>query len=107
MTLNAGIVIGLAVLFVACWVIGAVAWGYAAVYMFKLLSRFHPDRRWGQFIPVSLFMPWFFTEEGNRYRVKLLKAAALFIAMVASGFAIGLVAELTTGESMFRGATRQ
>ena len=93
-------------LFVAFWVIGVVAWGYAAVYMFKTMTRFHPDRKWGLFIPVSLFMPWFFTDEGNRYRVKLLKATALFIAMVASGFALGVLAELITGENLFRGGTR-
>jgi hypothetical protein len=105
MTLNAAIGIGLVVLFVACWVIGVVAWGYGAVYMIKTLNRYHPDRKWGQFIPVSLFMPWFFTDEGNHYRVKLLKATALFIAMVASGFGIGLLAEFITGQSMFQGGT--
>lgn len=106
MTLNVAIAIALVVLFVVCWVIGVVAWGYAAVYMFKTMTRFHAGRKWGQFIPVSLFMPWFFTDEGNRYRVKLLKASALFIAMVASGFALGLLAELITGENIFRGGTR-
>jgi hypothetical protein len=106
MTLNAAIAIGLLVLFVACWVIGVLAWGYAAVYMFKTLNRFHPDRKWGQFIPVSLFSSWFFTDEGNQYRVKLLKATALFIAMVASGFAIWLLTEFITGENMFQGSTR-
>src|SRR5688572_10402207 len=92
------------IVFVACIVIGVVAWGYAAFYMIKTLSSFHPERRWGQFIPVSLFVPWFFTEEGNRYRVKLLKASALFLAMVAGGFAAGLGAELLTGQNIFRGS---
>ena len=101
MTLEGIAGIGLLVVFVVCWVVGVVAWGYAAFYMFKTMTGFHPERRWGQFIPVSLFMPWFFTEEGNRYRVKLLKASALFLAMVAGGFAVGFLAELLTGENIF------
>jgi hypothetical protein len=103
MALKTAAVVVLLVVFVACFVIGVVAWGYAAFYMIKTLSRFHPDRRWGQFIPVSLFTPWFFTEEGNHYRVKLLKASALFLAMVAGGFAAGLAAQLITGENIFQG----
>ena len=101
MTLELVSAIGLIILFVACWVIGVVAWGYGAFYMIKTLNRFHPERRWGRFVPVSLFMPWFFTEEGNYYHVKLLKASALFIAMVAGGFAVGFLAELITGENIF------
>ena len=38
--------------FVLLFVGAAVAWGFAAFYMVKTLKRFHPDRRWGQFLPV-------------------------------------------------------
>lgn len=83
--------------FVLLWVVGVVAWGFAAYYMIKTLNRFHPERTWGKFIPVSLFMPWFFTDDGNKYRVKLLWASAAFLACVAGGFAIGLITEAITG----------
>jgi hypothetical protein len=77
--------------FMVLWVAAAVSWGFAAVYMFKTMSRYHPDRAWGKFVPVSLFMPWFFTDEGNRYRIKLLRAAGLFLALVGIAIAFGLV----------------
>ncbi|WP_374341576.1 hypothetical protein [Methyloversatilis sp.] len=39
----------------------------------------------------SLFTQWFFTEEGNFYRVRLLKAGGLFFLFLAlaAGFALG------------------
>jgi hypothetical protein len=84
--------------FVAAFVAAVVSWGFAAFYMVKTLKHFHPERRWGQFLPVSLFMPWFFTDEGNRYRVKLLKAGGLFTLLVGLGLLFGLLTDsLTTG----------
>jgi hypothetical protein len=49
----------------------------------------------GQVVPadfaaaVSLLMPWFFTQEGNEYRVKLLKAGGLFLVLAGIALAFG------------------
>src|SRR6266850_5670448 len=103
MTMDKGVIgILMLVFFVGFFIVGTIAWGFAAYYMIKTLNRFHPQRKWGQFIPISLFTPWFFTDEGNKYRVKLLKASALFIAMVLGGFGVGLISEMVTGENIFR-----
>ncbi len=79
--------------FIALWVAGVISWGFAAYYMFKLLGGFQPERLWGKFIPVCVFIPWFFTESGNMYRIRLLRASAVFFLCVAGGFAIGLLTE--------------
>jgi hypothetical protein len=60
---------------------GLVAWCYAFGAFWKLKNQFAPGRRWGQFLPVSLFLPWFFTPEGNAIRVKLLRYCGLFILL--------------------------
>ena len=88
-----GIALVTVVLFVAIWIGGVVTWGYAAVYMYKTMTSFLPQREWGKFLPISLFMPWFFTDEGNKYRVKLLKSSGLFIVLVLSGFGVGFLNE--------------
>ncbi len=76
--------------FVLCLVAAAITWFFAAYYMIKTLNNFHPQRQWGKFVGFSVFTPWFFTEEGNIYRVKLLKAGGLFILFVALGAGIAL-----------------
>lgn len=77
--------------FVLCLVAAAVTWFFAAYYMIKTMSHFHPQRQWGKFVAFSLFTPWFFTEEGNFYRVRLLKAGGLFFLFLAlaAGIALG------------------
>jgi hypothetical protein len=89
---------GLISAFIVLWVAAAISWGYTAVYMFKTMNRYHPDRTWGKFVPVSLFMPWFFTQAGNEYRLKLLKAAGLFLVLVGIAIAFGFfTGTLNTG----------
>lgn len=88
-----GIAIVTVVLFVAIWGAGVVSWGFAAFYMLKTIANYHPQREWGKFLPISLFMPWFFTEEGNKYRVKLMKSSVLFIFLVLSCFGVGFLNE--------------
>jgi CDP-diglyceride synthetase len=88
-----GIAILTVILFVAIWVAGVVTWGFGAVYMYKTLKNIHPQRTWGKFLPFSLFMPWFFTEEGNKYRYKLLRTSVIFILLVVSGFGVGFINE--------------
>jgi hypothetical protein len=78
------------------WVGAVVSWGFTAYYMFKIATRFHPDRQWGKFVPISIFLPWFFTDEGNIYRAKLLKAGALFLLFLALGIAIALGLDVRT-----------
>lgn len=87
-------------LFIACWVGGAISWCFAVYYMLKTMTRFHPKREWGRFLPFSLFTPWFFTDEGNLYRVRLLKASGLFLLFVALGIGLGV-----GGEALLSGAT--
>ncbi|ULQ46352.1 hypothetical protein JN531_014785 [Flagellatimonas centrodinii] len=81
------------VLFVAIWIAGVITGGFSAVYMFKTMANYHPKREWGKILPISLFIPWFFTDEGNKYRVKLLKSSGLFIVLVISGVGLGLLNE--------------
>lgn len=75
--------------FIACLVIGIINWGYAAYFMFKTMNGYHPKREWGKFIPVSIFSSWFFTEEGNLHRLKMLRHTAFFLACIAIGATIG------------------
>jgi len=88
-----GVAIVTVVLFVAIWIAGVVTWVFAAVYMFKTMTNYHPQREWGKFLPISPFMHWFFTDEGNKYRVKLLKSSGLFIVLVLSGIGVGFLNE--------------
>lgn len=81
---------GAITLFVLCWVGGVISWCFGAYYMIKTMRRFRPERRWGQYLPFSLFMPSFFTGEGNVYRAKLLRALGLFCLFVGVGWAIAL-----------------
>jgi hypothetical protein len=84
--------------FIVLFIAAAVSWGFAAFYMIKTMTRYHPERTWGKYVPVSLFMPWFFTAEGNVYRIKLLKAGGLFTFLVALGIAFGFFTDtLKTG----------
>ena|SRR5215472_935271 len=83
----------LKILLVAVLIAVFVTWVFAFVYMRKTISNYHPERRWGQFLPISVFMPWFFTEQGNKYRRKLLTATVLFILLVICGFGIGFLIE--------------
>lgn len=83
--------------FVLCLVGGIISWGFAAYYMFKTMARFRPDRQWGRFVPYSIFYSSFFTEEGNVYRVKLLRAGGAFILFIALGGAIGFGIKMLTG----------
>lgn len=73
---------------ILCWLGGAVSWAFAAYYMVKTMYRFHPERRWGRYMPLSIFMPYFFTDEGNSYRVKLLRATGLFMLFLGATAAI-------------------
>lgn len=77
--------------FVLCLGCAAITWFFAVYYMLKTLNRFHPQRQLGKFVGFSLFTPWFFTEEGNIYRGKLLRASGLFLLFLglAAGVALG------------------
>ncbi|MFG6459266.1 hypothetical protein [Roseateles sp. BYS96W] len=72
------------------WVGTFLSWCFAAYYMIKTIRRLHPERRWGQYLPFSLFMPSFFTSEGNVYRAKLLRALGLFCFFVGVQWVIVL-----------------
>lgn len=80
--------VGIALL-IACWVGGVIAWFLAAKYMLKTMASYRPDRQWGKCFPFSLLMPSFFTDEGNRFRAKLLRHLSQGVLFFASGLAIG------------------
>jgi hypothetical protein len=88
--------------FIACLVVGVINWGYAAYFMFKTMSGYHPKREWGRFVPISIFSPWFFTEEGNRHRLKMLRHTAFFLVCVAVSAAIGFSLEVLSMQSATR-----
>ena len=73
---------------VVLFITGVISWGFGGFYMFKTMNRFHPDRSWGKYVAISLFIPWFFTDEGNKYRVRLLWALTIFFVSVAGCFGI-------------------
>ena len=76
-------------LFVLCLVGGAISGCLATYYMVKTMGGFRPERLWGQCLPFSLFMPSFFTSDGNSYRIRLLRAGGFFLLFVGVGAAIG------------------
>jgi hypothetical protein len=67
--------------------------------MIKTMTRFYPGREWGKYIPISVFLPWFFTEEGNSYRAKLLRAVSIFLVCFAAeiGLAFSIESISPTG----------
>jgi hypothetical protein len=79
-----------------CWVGAFISWFFAAYYMIKTMRRFLPERRWGQYLPFALFMPSFFTSEGNVYREKLLRALGLFCLFFGVLWAIVLSGKLAS-----------
>lgn len=71
--------------------VGLYLWFNAARHMIGTLNNFKPNMSWGRFIPISIFMPGFFTEQGNVHRVAMLKYAGLFILFCGLPFvAVGL-----------------
>lgn len=87
------IAIILLVLFTVLWITGTVVMGFVMYYLFKTTGGFRADRKWGRFFPYALFLPWFFTDEGNTYRVKFFRAMGLFLALIAAAFAVGFAME--------------
>lgn len=81
---------GLMAVFSALLLGGLLSWCFAAYYLVKAMRRWHPEKKWGQFLPISLFSPWFFTAEGNVYRVKALRWTALFLIFAALSFGLGV-----------------
>ena len=61
-------------------------WFNAAKHMIGLMNNFKPNMSWGRFIPISIFFPGFFTEQGNTHRIAMLKYAGLFIAFCVLPF---------------------
>lgn len=78
--------------FIFCWAGGVISWFFAFYYMVKTTRRFNPERRWAKYLPLSLFMPQCFTDEGNFYRVRLLRAFVAFFAFAGGALAIGSIA---------------
>ncbi len=83
--------------FVLCVLGAGVSWGFMAYYMFRTMTGFHPERDWGRYLPFSLFVPWFFTAEGNVFRAKLLRSGGLFLLFLGLGAAYGLGLKVLAG----------
>jgi hypothetical protein len=60
--------------------VGFYLWFIAARHFVGSLIHFNWKRWWGLFIPVCMFIPYFFTEKGNYHRERFLWYAALFLA---------------------------
>jgi hypothetical protein len=58
-------------------------WFNGAKHMLGLLNNFKPSMWWGKFIPFCVFIPAFFTDEGNFHRMKMLRYSGLFILCTA------------------------
>lgn len=82
----------LTVLFFGFVVGGFVSWGYCAWYMYKTMTCYQPQRSWGRLLFFSPLFGWFFTAEGNRYRIRLLKSLVLFVGCVAAALGTGFLA---------------
>jgi hypothetical protein len=78
--------------FTFIWVVGVIAWGFMMYHLVKAQRGYHGDRRWWPWVlgGTVFFFPQFFTDEGNRHRVRMLVAAAIFAGLVGALFAIGL-----------------
>ena len=77
-------------LFAAACIAGFVAGGYGMYYMAKTLGGYHPSRKWGMLVPISIFIPWFFTDDGNTDRVRMLRSVGAFLLCWMIVFAIGV-----------------
>ena len=82
-----------AILFLACCFFALIAFGFAAFNLFKTTKNFHPQREWGQYIPISIFSSYFFTEKGNSHRLKFIKSFLVFLLLIASAFGLAIVNE--------------
>ena len=82
-------------MFVLLWVSALISWCFGAYYMWKLMHAWRPGRSWGKFLFFSPAFPSFFTDEGNIYRVRMLRWLGLFILFVALVFGLGAIAEST------------
>jgi hypothetical protein len=83
-------------LFILCWLGAVVSWGFGAYYMIKLMAQYRPERRWGRIVFASIFLPWFFTDEGNIFRAKLLRSIGLFLLFVGLGMAVAFCLKALT-----------
>jgi len=83
------IVIGFPLFAVGFWL-----WFNAAKNMWGLLHNYKPNRDWGRYIPFSIFLPSFFTDQGNVHRKAMLKYSGLFIVFVGTPFLIAGIWEL-------------
>lgn len=81
--------VGIAI-FLACWLGGVITWFLSAKYMLKTMASYHPDKKWGKYLPYSILIPSFFTDDGNRYRAKLLRHLIQFLVFTGTGLSIGL-----------------
>lgn len=88
-----GIAIVTVIFFCMFCLAGLVTFLYMVEYMRRMLTNFHPSKKWGQLFPLCFFIPWFFNDEGNIYRIKFLKASGLFILFVLGSVGLGLANE--------------
>lgn len=80
----------LVVVFAACWLGAVVIWSLAVKYMLKTMASYRPDRKWGRYVPWSILMSSFFTEEGNGHRVRMWRHLAQFVLFCGAAFGIGM-----------------
>jgi hypothetical protein len=79
------------IIFLLFWIAAFITWCYGAYFSFKIRKKFNPEKKWGKYLPYSIFMSRYFTEEGNIYRIKILRSMAIFLVLWGCGFAIALI----------------
>ncbi len=56
--------------------------------MLGTLNGYKKNMRWGRYLPFSIFIPAFFTEDGNKHREQMLKYLGLFLAYCITPFLV-------------------
>jgi len=88
MNTNTFLGIGTSTLFVLICVLGIITWGYGLHYLIMMERNFDQKRKWGSFLPWVFFLPNFFTDMGNFYRLKFLYTLRLFLLLLFLGCAV-------------------
>ncbi len=81
-------------MFVITWVLCLITFVYGTIYLYRMTKCYRPEKRWGRFIPFSIFYPSFFNDTGNYYRVKFIRNSVLFVILMAVMFGTGMINEM-------------
>jgi hypothetical protein len=85
-------------LFVLIFVAALGVWVVAAISMWGAIHGRRDDRAWGDWVfgGLVLFLPRFFTDEGNRHRSRFLRSSLVFLVLCAAGAGVIIAREYVT-----------